>query len=43
MIKPTVKTKAPANLDLQTKAIFACAGSVLPRLIVNKVFNIKIQ
>ena len=34
-----VKTEAPANLDLQTKVIVACARSVLPWLIVDKVLN----
>lgn len=35
--KIIVKTEAPANLDLQTKVIVACARSVLPRLIVSKI------
>ena len=34
-----VKTEAPANLDLQTKVIVACARWVLPWLIVDKVLN----
>ena len=34
-----MKMEAPANLDLQTKVIVACALLVLPRHIVKKVLN----